>query len=401
MYFGSVVNLAWVYYDACLKCADRLSKYSLALRSMTPFKRIMVYNVFVFPLFSYLAQYYPIAVSGDASMETVAQLVSQYIVPFRSGFKSFHLIAPKNMIGAPIPLLDIWAYSVMSMADQGTMEDHNGEASVGKIERIKPSMRISKQIKEMTAVFVENDVSDLQVMDGDKTKTFHADDYLGPKKRKLMYDMLVRCQLRDSGSDKDLLRVLRNNRGLTVSVEQLGRLHSYYKVLPSKCPAVVQYFNFLMIYNANVTDQRVRFIRAKQANALATNTPCWLCGTGLDHIKHIMAECSIVSSARSIFGYFIGSRMNQATMPAVDAWHRALLITNQDVGSKLVAASFVFNWSAWYVIRTLYRGRANINYRSAANSIVARAMDYGCVGQVCARQVGAPKAPCVFIAYSI
>ena len=375
VYFGPDINLAWIYYDACLKCATRLASYSLALRNMTPFKRILVYNVFVFPLFSYLAQYYPIAVKGDASLETVSQLISRYIVPFRSGFKAFHLVAPKAMISPPVPCLDLWSYSVMCMAVQGVLSDRDGDVGAGSIERKKPSMRISVQISEMTAIFVESDVSDARAMTGDNTKTFLAAQYDGPKKRRLMYDTLVRCQLRDSKSSKDLLRVLTVNRGLQCTSQQLDQLHSYYRMLPSKMPAVIRYFNFMMIFNANVTSQRVRYIRAKESDSGVTDTGCWLCGSGLDHMRHILAECRTVERARRVFCYFTNIPIDHHELKAEDAWHGAMLITNKPTTAKHATAVFVFNWAAWYVIRTLYQGRANVVERTAANDIASRALD--------------------------
>ncbi len=68
VYLGILIGRKITVYDVWtkvfMKVQDRLVKYQATLRALSPSQRIHVYNIFVHPLFSYLAPIYSLP-SGD------------------------------------------------------------------------------------------------------------------------------------------------------------------------------------------------------------------------------------------------------------------------------------------------------------------------------------------------
>ena len=163
--FGPDVDQVKQYEAVFGKVEARFARYARTLATLTPVRRIAVYNIFIHPLFSYVSEFYPVAYDGKYSYLEALKLVRKYIIPFRNGlnFKYTHIIAPASSISPAKGLIDLWcSYCMVRMVEQGDLKKWEGctESQVPIPSTEKVSQRISDQIEASTVQFVHYAMDD-------------------------------------------------------------------------------------------------------------------------------------------------------------------------------------------------------------------------------------------------
>ena len=96
---------------------DKILKYSSALRHSSIQNRILIFNIYLLPIFSYLQRYY-ITPYKDI-ITKVNNIIRRNIIPFNGGaHKYIHLITPTNLFGPKTPLRDLWALGHAALTSQ-------------------------------------------------------------------------------------------------------------------------------------------------------------------------------------------------------------------------------------------------------------------------------------------
>ena len=149
---GRWINPGNIYAAAYNKYDKRLRNSLPAMRSMTPSRRTLTINIFLTPLFSYIAPFHAIPYLGEASVTAVRAITMRAVVSFGgTAYRYEHLIALTSSFGIAYPLKDLWAYSVVTLAAQYDFDQLDG---ITTAPREKPSNRIFKTIEASAFDFV-------------------------------------------------------------------------------------------------------------------------------------------------------------------------------------------------------------------------------------------------------
>ena len=132
-----------IYEAACAKYDDRLREAIPVIKSMTPSRRTLIINIFLTPLFSYIAPHHAIPYLGETSITVVRAITMRAVVSFGgTAYEYSHLIAHTDEFGLAYPLKDLWAYSVVTLAAQFDFAQLDGVTTAARME---PSNRILKK----------------------------------------------------------------------------------------------------------------------------------------------------------------------------------------------------------------------------------------------------------------
>ena len=149
---GRWVNSRKIYQAAFAKYEDRLVDAIPVMRTMTPSRRPLIINIFLTPLFSYIAPHHAMPYLGESSITAVRAITMKAVVSFGgTAYEYSHLIAQNNSFGFSYPLKDLWAYSVVTLAAQFDFDQLDG---VTTAPRMEPSNRILKTIEASACDFV-------------------------------------------------------------------------------------------------------------------------------------------------------------------------------------------------------------------------------------------------------
>ena len=379
--FGRWVTASDIYAVAFEKYKQRLRDAIPAIRTMTPSRRTLVPNIFLIPLFSYIAPFHPLPYTGKISITAIRTATQKAIVSFNGTAYGYdHLVALTATFSMTYPLKDIWAYSVVTLAAQYDLTQLEGATTA---PRKGVSNRIKESIEASAFDFVNWQLS-LEEKAGQPPPCFCAEEFAGgdtAKKRKRMYDTLIKAHLRHRNRDGDIRDKLRA-RGLPNGPLHVQHTHKVFGSFSRKLPAPVRYHQFAMVCNAVITTRRIRFMVDKQVSDdhesnCDTNMPnsdqsCKACGRGMDHIEHYYdGSCEIAVSARAKFGMIIQYDLSSTQLRTdyksssylflppqpdtvqVQTQANELPLANRPVFTKshtyqaITHAIAIFNWAFW------------------------------------------------------
>ena len=378
--FGPKMDQEMQYKAAFEKVEARLRRYSRALSLLTPVRRIDVYNIFVHPLFSYVSEFFPVAYDGLNSYKEVLKLIRRQIIPFGTGFKYTHIIAPSNTISPAKPIIDLWSYCMVRMAEQGDLGKYVGATNVS-LPKMKGrvSQRISDQIEANTKLFVKYAILDEgfnfpHKYDEDFPPGFDPAPFTGPDKKKArrnMYDVLVRTCIREYGQHEDL-RAKLEKRGLPCDDQAVLKIAGCFDAMVATIPDVARYHQFLMYFNANATSERVRGVRGR--DFVAPASVCWLCGQERDHATHLFGRCSVVARSMRVFSDAVQYKLDPVSLGVESCLQVAYLVFDAENRAAEIAAITVFNWAVFYTVRTYYENSPAGNESDAVHLIMGTAL---------------------------
>jgi hypothetical protein len=122
---GTNVTTRDIFAKSFAKFNSRLAAYGPFLSHSSLHTRIMVANVFLLPIFLYLAQFY--MCPPGSIVKKVQEALQRMIVPYRgTAFAYAHLITGRQAGGPFVPLRDIWATNVSMLAAPYDIEESNG-----------------------------------------------------------------------------------------------------------------------------------------------------------------------------------------------------------------------------------------------------------------------------------
>ena len=106
-----------IYSKPYEKYEARLITHRSALAHLPNQGKVHLFNIYLFPLFSYLFHFYLLPDKGMG--EKIRAHARQHIISFNGGsYKYMQLVAPKYKRGLSQPLRDPWAANVAALASQ-------------------------------------------------------------------------------------------------------------------------------------------------------------------------------------------------------------------------------------------------------------------------------------------
>ena len=354
---GRDVELTDVWRPVVHKAINRLARYGKTLRTLSLGKRIEVYNIFVYPLFSYLAPFYNLP---DASYYEVTKAVRSAILPFgRTGAKYVHFIAPLSAMSPATPLKDLWAGTRVALIEQGDLNRYHQVDDVPDQASRYSSMRPPTQVTSAVQEFVNMDLDiGSAKLGAGQCSTFNAEiytQYTGPKLRKIIYARIIQYYLRYDKRDLDTKQKL-HKRNLPNSTANVNNLTAHFEGLSKTLPGPARYHQMLMLLNAVNTSRRNRHVR--RANGEQGDiAPCHLCHTQEDSLEHLFqGGCIVTTRALRLFSHIVRYPLAPAALGVPEMWHATFLCFDSSKTAQ-AHAIIIFNWAVWMRICKKYARR--------------------------------------------
>ena len=349
--YGAKVDTTGIYKGPFLKGTGRLGRYHTVLRKMTLSMRIVVVNVFVMSLFSYLANFYPFpypdrgAVAGSL-FGIFMHAVRRAVLAFNGTAAKYHrLVMSRKRFGASVPLelRDLWAMVTATLAAKHDLQLLHGlprsffigSGGMGR-HGASSSLRISDSYANAAKDYVIATMSsDPGMLVFDACGLMELGE---EKRRKLFYNTLI-LDGYALDQDEDLARIL-HKRGVGSTVSEcfsyVDRLHANVGALPVAATRARRYI-FAIVTNSVPTERRRMVITypLKALRDAAPRVPCFICGLEDDGVLHVHTTCTPVRDALVGFMALLG-----LALPLCPPLHLALFIfdeVDKEVGAAIAS----------------------------------------------------------------
>ena len=354
---GIKITTVDVFNFAYMKFMDRFNSFYDTLRNSPLSHRIVIVNVFLNSLFSYLTKFYYIPY--HEIVVRVRERVRKVVISFNGGgFSYAHLITTgKAKLRLSAPLRDLWALNVSSLATRQNLLGFDG-SSDWKI----PGYAVDKE-NWGTMLMEEHSVHAAQIVladylprRGDGTIDASSLTDCPVKNRRYVYELLVSVAddyafQRDQAPSTSVQAKLAK-MGVPNPDESAQHIHTNSTLARPSFHSTVWSTQHSIIMNSLNTDTRLR--RANIPIPLCATPssptiplPCHICDSGRDSSYHIYTECSTVIAARRFFLSSLGLPWPTDVTPA----HLSTLsyppLRSYRKGKLLAIASTSFNWAVW------------------------------------------------------
>ena len=312
--FGRSVQVEDIFAAPAKKALDRARCFGAAISRMDTQRRILTFNVFITPIFSFVQQFY---IMPSSVLRDYRSVMRRAISPFSgTAWPYSQLCAPSCLVGFKQPLRDPWVHNVVMVLKGYNFNGIKTEADLPW--DLDGGLRGRNRGSSDWDSPVFKDHTELQVME------FLGPDYLNwdglsplPKLDPVSIKNYVTLNLitsygverysaysRNFGSDHfSHLRA----RCLKYGVSEFDTITSHFSKLPKQVPAfLISHFIKLFAGAVNYDGGRRRKFEPNgsvhEARSLANPFPCYLCDQGDlvspgDNAMHIFCSCLCVKGA--------------------------------------------------------------------------------------------------------
>ena len=358
--FGTDISTIDIYRKALDKFTERVTLFRNTIRSLTLHYRILLFNTFLTPLFSYLSQFY--VIPYNEVIRPVRELTRTCVIPYHGGgFAYTHIIAPTRDAVAPhTPLRDLWATNIALLATLAKPSTQHGVfpptypnweniclPSWGSLITSEHAIYAAMVYLDAYTTLDENGKYDLD----------HLSD-TPAKCRRTIYTALV--------SNSNDYKAQRSEIKFTTSLHNKIK----YFLPPNTTPTDANIANikthlstrtrikpaphnthFRLIMHALPTDHRRNFVGnrtpPKVRGPPSNPYPCFFCGEGPDRVTHIFGNCPVVAEAKRM----ANTHHNLPNTPHSIA--HSLLIT-PFINANNSRARIYFNYTVWKQRNTFF-----------------------------------------------
>lgn len=286
---GRDITLAQIFETPYNKALSRLSSYKSITKTLSVPSRILLVNVFIISLFSYLFLFF---VLPKEYYVTLKELIRKVVTPFNGGAYSYDsLVTLRLSFSIKSPLKDLWAFNVALLAARSplisTTTNYNLLPAI--------SLRKSKFIKEHRDAAAVDFWRDRHLEDGTllplsnhtSTAIYQA----------LITDNYLPLAIQHLNSKINSF-ITKNSPLPPPPINCVDPISSALSSAASSLPASFLFHHFSLINNALATSRRMRHQNRLPLTAVA---PCFFCGAAQDSIPHLLTTCKIIQSARLLF----------------------------------------------------------------------------------------------------
>jgi hypothetical protein len=280
-----------------IKARDRLSSYRVVLKNVSLSTRILIVNVFVTSLFSYLIGFMLIPFPFYWEYRS---MVSRAVVPYHgSAFRYEHLTMPPLLMGVKPCLSDLWVQNVFRLLSRSSFRKL-GPKLYDSLPWPLGTNDSNLGVSYFSPLF--DDSVNLALMEfiGPKFLAWDGVSDLSNLKDVEIKRLLVKHglhQVKDH-SEKERSR-------FSDLVTKFGRFSSsptntlaHFATISPSTPNSHLEHNLLLYTNALATDKRIRHFVPDSSVHPAKNQwypyPCYFCSLGNDSVQHIYGECGVV-----------------------------------------------------------------------------------------------------------
>ena len=367
---GADITTIDIYATALDKFTNRVALFSDYLRDCNINRRIIIFNVFLLPLFSYLIKFF--IIPFEEVYLPVRTLIRKHVIPYAGGGYSYtHLLDKKKNFGFSITLTDLWAWSTAMLISHVDLSKHHGKrwCIIDDMEHVHyaswGTLIIPEHIAHMTMHFLHNygKHDDSGLIDA----SFYSDD---PRiRRRQIYNLLVQKEYLDNHhtlsrpSDTGSLVYKVHKHNPNNAQGHANRLLNHARYLTNFLPSHIWNFFVNLIYNTLPFDMRIR----KALNLIPRSQdpdnpfPCkLLCGTGPDSAKHVYGSCPVFLEIKD-------RTQNNSPRTHEEEFHHSLLDFDEEDRRKTVTLVIAL-WATWCISR---KGLFNTS-AEATNLIMTR-----------------------------
>ena len=158
---GRNITTIDIFTPALNKFKDRVVLFGPYLSSCNIDKRIVIFNVFLYSLFSYLIQFF--IMPYNEIYLPIRHISRTKIIPFcGGGFNYSHLLEKKTRFGFATALIDLWAWSTAMLVCQSSLASQHGRqwCFIPGMEHVHyanwGSLIIPEHVAHMTMHFLHN-----------------------------------------------------------------------------------------------------------------------------------------------------------------------------------------------------------------------------------------------------
>ena len=368
---GFNIDTKHIYAKAMKEFANRADRFASALTHSSLNNRILIFNTYLHPLFSYLSRYYILPYRSIG--KEARRIISHKIISFNGGaFKYIHLITPLNRFGFARPLRDLWATNVADLACQFDYTSLTLSPEPIKGEHIailpgkeyindggrewnglKPEDHIACAALELVNDHLPHDPNTYDITPLDTSK------YKNPIKKLRQKIYKIALEAYEHKHEANITEKLENMKIFTPNCAQNHIRHgpNIIKTLPPH----IRNHQKLITFHALATDtRREKAMHVTPRGPPDNPHPCFFCQNDKDSQQHIYTDCRPVTRARKSFGRMTDITLHNSPLHHCLANKAAPKDTDSDKTKKdtqyyerRTNATIIFNYAVWHV-RTHY-----------------------------------------------
>ena len=334
--------------------------------------RIIVCNVFLTSIFSYLMQFFIIPKVDIA--DKVRNTLRKLVIPFNGGaFAYIHLVTPTKDMGFKQPLRDLWAAGVSALTSSIDFEPYNG--------MVHPPLLADKPYLDThtwLSLHIEDhrDAAALDLLTFEGSKNLEGKvqvSYDGLAKTKRTYRDAVALNFNEAILSKYEVTSLTCKLSRTWGLlgDHAIWLRSNAADIGRWVPAHFRTNHIKLLFNALATDVKRDLHGGNGDDARrALHFPCYMCGGLSDCTLHIYARCEVVRIARNLFLHRTGCLTSNVQLLAEEELATASYAADA-FPPKLINALVVFNHAVWDHSRTFFRSLGELPTTALASERIA------------------------------
>jgi ribonuclease HI len=300
------------------KFLQRVGSYKHYLKSVSLNKRILVANIFLLPLFYYLAQYYVMPYTEVVS--PAKEILRKIIIPFNGGgFGYGYLVAPKSNFGVHSPLRDLWAHNIALLSSKAgnVIVENNGNETpqMGSNSVVTKGARGGKRdrwdsmvIDQHRAYAAFSYMEDYCPRNDNGTiDTTHLKGIEGKDRPKLYKDLAEsgywQNRMDPSRPTSVPTKVMGWTKDQTLAKTSVSLLTKQRKIIGKFFSSYCWNLQFKLFMNCWATDttRNNRGMTVEKRSDDHSGYPCYFCGEGPDSLQHLLQECTVVKIASRTF----------------------------------------------------------------------------------------------------
>jgi ribonuclease HI len=343
--FGPEVSTEDVFAAAYDKYNKRLALFHRVMESLSLHDRIVLVNVFLFPLFFYLAQFYVIPYTPI--VKRAQESARRAIVAF-GGFGYAHLVTPhRSTFGPHTPLRDLWAVNMVLLGWGFDMETSNKapEVAMGDFSRVMKynfldrSMRPDEHAAYGAFIFLYDHAP----------RTHQLIDLAGlppltkpPSRRRWIYRQLAESGYwmpRHQLTHPTSLQVkVGKFIGCPPDIVLARHVMAHARIASGLVTPARWNTQFRLVMNVLPFEKR-RLDAKMDHTVRRSHISCYLCGSGTDSAAHVYT-CPVVVAARAMVSDRAGCKLRDGLRYTALAFPP----TSTPLATLL---TMCFNWSVW------------------------------------------------------
>jgi ribonuclease HI len=340
--FGRSVDLYNIYKESYDKFQNRLRALIAIRHRYTIAKRVIICNVFVFSIFSYLHNFFCIP---PGYYNLISQNLSVYLTPFQGAYKWTLLTNPKGFFALKTPLACLHSRAHAALASQTVSTVNPGAVDTETLNesfRIKvhiqaavshvfktatvipkkdqwtaanlyKSIMHSHQLRCSSEHLVWRKIRNWRVwapvgqeVDTDVDRDSDSGDNLDTDNT---HGMALRHSTQRSTHTSIARASDRHNQADTAAAAEkridtrLDIAQNNYRAITRQLPDYIHYYQLAILYNAHTTATRVEWSRHQSGRGehqephVRPGELCGLCHAGVDGLKHLFVFCTTVQAA--------------------------------------------------------------------------------------------------------